>query len=517
LFFKNKAISNMKLEPSSSVPASDTKDSSAQEDSASLTSANRQQAEIANKLAEQYLIQGDVLRAEKLLQKGYRMCPTERARELLTEIVTGRDEDRAAGRTYQGRRGAVDGVIRSTIQQSMTLKLDDKTVDYIVKVCDGMEERGAEVFAELEHNPDATQEQVINIVQGLQVMWNRASQQAASHGHSHNGVACGGHGHSHSGGDGDGDGDGGGGFSMSDDPHGVNTSLVGLASAGGIIGLLAHTFGSRMPIVAVLAPIGSMSCVLLTVLTAYYLWRTGDNIRDPRVIFPAISELGAAMPEQRVYQVGFAITGLLLMVHIRLFSQLVVPKLLEYGNSEMQNHADLAISWGYYSAAGVILQGLFTLEMKMSMQSMVHWGGAVLFMSGAMNHAQNSKSLYESALQYSDNVEVLRNESLLNAVYVRKLILDYSSFVMFVPIILAQVFFASSSGTPPPPARRLPNGQEEPQMPDPKTMNTMGVMQWAIVLQFAVYFCTYAVDLYVCVSDSVDKPGWTIPAFQKNK
>jgi hypothetical protein len=266
--------------------------------------------------------------------------------------------------------------------------------------------------------------------------------------------------------------------------------------------MLAHFFGSRMPIVSVLAPLGSMGCVLLTVFTCYYLWRTGENIRDHRVIFPAISELGAAMPEQRVYQVGFAMTGVLLFLHIRMFSQLVVPKLLEYGTTELQAHADQAVSWGYYAAFGVILQGLFTLEMKVSMQSMIHWGGAVLFMSGAMNHAQSSKALYDGALEYSDHVDVLRNDSLLSVVNVRRLILDYSSMVMFVPIILAQVFFASSAPAAP---RRLPSGEEEPAMPDPKTMNTMGVMQWAIILQFAVYFCTYAVDLYVCVEDSMEK------------
>ena len=68
-----------------------------------------------------------------------------------------------------------------------------------------------------------------------------------------------------------------------------------------------------------------MSAVLWTVFTCYAMWRSGPNIRDPRVIFPAISELGASMPEQRVYQVGFAVTGVLLALHVHLFSQIVLP------------------------------------------------------------------------------------------------------------------------------------------------------------------------------------------------
>lgn len=83
---------------------------------------------------------------------------------------------------------------------------------------------------------------------------------------------------------------------------------------------------------------------------------------------------------------------------------------------------------------------------------------------------------------------------------------------MFVPIILAQVIFASSTKeetaavTASAIAAAAKRGEQAPPpMPDPKTMNTMGIMQWAIILQFAVYFCTYAVDLYVCVSDNLLK------------
>ena len=76
---------------------------------------------------------------------------------------------------------------------------------------------------------------------------------------------------------------------------------------------------------------------------------------------------------------------------------------------------------------------------------------------------------------------------------------------------MAQIFFASQGSSTPPPPDVPPSAtpaeraeiervarETHAQLPDPKTMNTMGAMQWAIILQFAVYFCTYAIDLYVC-------------------
>ena len=344
-----------------------------QESDEVLKNANRSQAERCNKIAEQYLIQGEVFNAEKILQKGIRMCKTDRGIELLTEIVEGRDRERAAGRKYMGRRSAVDGAIRLMFGDSTVLKLDKDTIELIINVCQGSEEKAATLYADLSKQDNLTKEKATKIIQGMNAMWNYADKKKA-HGHSHNGVPCGGHGH---------------GSHVRSNSSGLEGGIIGMASLGGIIGLLAKQFGSRIPIVVILAPLGSMTCVLFTLAICYYLWRTGSNIRDPRVIFPAISELGASMPEQRFYQVGFAITGLLLALHIRLFSQLVLPKMLEHDTStEIKNQAELAISWGYYSAVGVILQGVFTLEMKLSMQSMIHWGGAVLFMSGAMNHGK---------------------------------------------------------------------------------------------------------------------------------
>ena len=217
------------------------------------------------------------------------------------------------------------------------------------------------------------------------------------------------------------------------------------------------------------------------------------------------------MPEHRVYQVGFAVTGCLLAVHIYLFSQIVLPHLLDYGNSDMQQHADNAVWYGYAAAVGVIVQGVFTLEMQLSAQSCIHWVGAILFMNGAMNHAQESKALYTAALQFSDHIPVLRSPFLTSTVAIRQFIVDYSTMFMFLPVVAAQIFFASQGSSTPPPPDVPPSAtpaeraeiervarETHAQLPDPKTMNTMGAMQWAIILQFAVYFCTYAIDLYVC-------------------
>ena len=290
-------------------------------------------------------------------------------------------------------------------------------------------------------------------------------------------------------------------------PSWVERGISGVPILGFVLAPLTWFFGDSSAILAVLAPLGSMSCLLWTMFTCYYLWRSGPNLRDARIIFPAISELGASMPEQRIYQIGFATVGIFLIIHISLFKDVVLPQILAYGDSEQQKHADTAVWYGYLSAVGVILQGVFTLEMQVSMQSMIHWGAAVCFMMGAMHHAQASKVLYAEAMTHSNHIPVLQNSILVKVVGLRAFIIDYSSMVMFAVPLLSQVLFASSSGNDSTDAAGGNQNQNQEQgqgaQPDvnPKMMNSMGLMQWLIVFQFAVYFASYAVDLWVCVKE----------------
>ena len=65
----------------------------------------------------------------------------------------------------------------------------------------------------------------------------------------------------------------------------------------------------------------------------------------------------------------------------------------------------------------------------------------ILFMSGAMQHAQLSTDLYMKHGPEFD-VEVLDIPEIRQIAYFRSLILKYSSVMMFAPMILGQIFFA---------------------------------------------------------------------------
>merc|ERR1712129_455861 len=123
----------------------------------------------------------------------------------------------------------------------------------------------------------------------------------------------------------------------------------------------------------------------------------------------------------------------------------------------------------------------------------------MLFMMGAMQHGRASNEMYERAtvlvgasMEGSGALkQLLAGRGVPTAMWLRRIILDYSSVAMFAVPVLMQVLPRSTT--------------QEPQTVDgmdPTTMNTMGLMQWGIILQFAVYFCTYTAD--ICSATTLD-------------
>ena len=49
------------------------------------------------------------------------------------------------------------------------------------------------------------------------------------------------------------------------------------------------------------------------------------------------------------------------------------------------------VKYGGWAAAGIFLQGVFTLEMSLSPQSFIHWGAAVLLMMGTMDYSETRR------------------------------------------------------------------------------------------------------------------------------
>lgn len=252
---------------------------------------------------------------------------------------------------------------------------------------------------------------------------------------------------------------------------------------------------SMLKFTLVAAPLSAIACLLVTVSKCYSLWYP---VREPGSIFPAISALGIAYPQKLVYQSGFATVGVLLGVHIYIFRETILKPHFSK-NHVLAKTADNCVWYGFQAAFGAALQGLYTLQVNMSLQNLLHWGGAILFMSGAMQHAQLSTDLYmKHGPEYE--IEVLDIPEIRQIAYFRSLILKYSSVLMFAPMILGQIFFAGTNSTDNTEAEtETSNGPAAPpsqEQQSPAMMNSMGLMQWVIILQFSVYFCSYAVDLW---------------------
>lgn len=287
----------------------------------------------------------------------------------------------------------------------------------------------------------------------------------------------------------------------------VRSCLLALARARGRTLVVLVTAG---------VPCCAMVSVLLTVTICLRWWRASENAIDG-LVFPAISELGVHMPEKLVYQLGFGATGGLMAVSMLIYEALVVPFVfLAVGPAPASVRSDIAaqvqtmMMWGYASAAGVALQGILTLEHELSAQSFAHWAGAVIFMMGSMQHASASESVYDvidkalgaappqggdAACPSAEVRRVFADRGLQMAASVRRFIKNYSSLTMFAVPLVAQalraleVDGASDNAT----KQVVGNGKELPA--DLTVMNMMGLMQWGIILQFALFFSTYAADM----------------------
>ena len=237
---------------------------------------------------------------------------------------------------------------------------------------------------------------------------------------------------------------------------------------------------SMQKYILVAAPLSAIVMLLITVGKCYSLWWP---VREPGAIFPAISALGIAHPQKLIYQAGFGTVGILLAIHIYCFRE-VILKPHFYKNHAVAKIAQDCVWYGFQAAFGCSLQGMYTLQVNMSMQNLFHWGGAMLFMFGAMQHAQLSTELYTKYAEEFD-IELLDIPEIKQVAYFRSLILKYSSVLMFAPMILGQVFFASTnSATNGQVANRQeskttegPSPPPEQQPQSPATMNSMGLMR----------------------------------------
>lgn len=252
---------------------------------------------------------------------------------------------------------------------------------------------------------------------------------------------------------------------------------------------LAHRKGLLTPL-AVGLPLLAFVSMVGTVAVCWTWYRQLPSTLPGRY-FPAISELALEMPGKLVYQAGFASCGLMLSVGFVLYQELIVvefQRLPQESRAAIMENTHQALRWAHISAAGVAIQGIFTLEKVISARCFVHWAGAIMFIVGAMSHAKASSAVYELAHQL--DLDLMKSKTVINANYFRQGVLKFSSFSVFlIPLfyqamrLLEEAPAAPASG---PDAERNLAGE-----------NAMGLAQWSIIFQFAVYYLSYAADLFV--------------------
>lgn len=198
---------------------------------------------------------------------------------------------------------------------------------------------------------------------------------------------------------------------------------------------------------------------------------------------PAISEMGIAPPARGAYRAGFTVVGILFAMTVWLYNSLLMSQLSEAAPSD-----DLGMPWsstryGFLAAFGVLLQGLLTLEPRLSWMSGLHFLGAIFFVVGTMQHATMSNALFASARGEA----LLRTGMASHAFWFRNICTEKGpAALMALPIFqqmaarIPSLFRGASAGA----SGAAGSGLE----------GAMGLAQWALVLNFAAYFCSYGLD-----------------------
>lgn len=233
----------------------------------------------------------------------------------------------------------------------------------------------------------------------------------------------------------------------------------------------------RSVVAATLTPIAAVLWLLATLSCCYRLHKP---FLEAGVWVPAISEMVVTDTGRRVYQYGFSLVGLLFGCTMKLYDVLLMPQVLASEGSEVTSVSH-SIALGYLAAAGVVLQGLLTLESQLSWRSLLHFGGAIMFVMGTMHHATLSNALLASV---KDTPLVVGSLKAQWAMVVRRFCSEYGPVALMVLPLGHQV------------VRRVSPQKGEAGAGTTGIQNAMGMAQWALVLNFAVFFSSYAGDFW---------------------
>ena len=259
-----------------------------------------------------------------------------------------------------------------------------------------------------------------------------------------------------------------------------------------------------MVIIAALCAFGTVTCCYYLTMTDPSRFVDPNSQRQPSptdiqpgVFVPCISFLGTSGAPRLIYRIGFGATAVLMALCIHLSFQVIGPHLLAKGSGISGAELGTCVNMGYVAAAGVFLQGVFTLSADMGPSCFVHWAGAAIFAGGAQSHAAKAIELYDRAIMAKQS-PALCSRQISHALAWRKQCLGAPARLPAM-MPLAFVFTLLSQAVRP----QAEGKAADAGVASAAVQNGMGAMQWAVVGAFVLYFASYSVDV-VCCADYMD-------------
>ena len=198
------------------------------------------------------------------------------------------------------------------------------------------------------------------------------------------------------------------------------------------------------PIVLACVSLSLVYTIVVALGLCYYLQNKAGKMQEG-VYFPAISQLGIEAPEQLLYQVGMTLVSTCMVVGVMRMEDTLLPHyFFEKNYTEIVDTQEAFMACrkaGFIAAAGVCIQGIFTLEIKLSTRSFMHWGGTAVFAYGAFNHCDGVMRLLDGVRSPLQDVPAVALSKQVKHVFLEQV----PSMLFFLPI-LGQVLSAAGIG-----------------------------------------------------------------------
>jgi len=235
---------------------------------------------------------------------------------------------------------------------------------------------------------------------------------------------------------------------------------------------------------AVTFPIMGCLIAILTILSCYYTlmskphFQPGGKAEWLRT--PVISLMGCGDPEHLMYQVGFTLSAILLLISGLFFKQIIVDRMDD--NDEMKQKAYYAYLAIPVACFGICAQGVITLQEdalevlilspsgKVTTQSIIHQLFAMFFFMPSAYHGYNMSQVYWNSTSRVLKPAQDKGGAVLKTCF---------GYGLQTFLTMVSSFYHPTTGT-----------KEHNQQ------NMGGLTQWIVVISYICLFGSYSYDFF---------------------